>query len=101
MSRKNSFSSFYRTGLLGNLIENLNAFPKTQRVMAVGDFNLDQMLATSVQYFQPLLAEFDLIQCSNYTTQILDFVFDNRKAKKDVLWMLSPYSDHFVIFVEL
>ena len=98
----------YRTGTLRNfvndILENLNTFPKTQRMVIVGDFNLDQMLDTNVQYIQPLLTEFKLTQRSNYTTHIhggiLDLVFDSSK-NKDVLWMPSPYSDHFVLFAQL
>ena len=61
---------------------------------------MDQMLPENVGIL--LLPQFN--QRCDYSTHIhggiLDLVFDNKKSEP-VEWMPSPYSDHFVILVDL
>jgi len=97
----------YRTGPLGDfvnsLIVELQNLPRKYRTIVVGDFNLDLMLPENVQRFAPLISEFGFNQQSNYTTHIhggiLDLVFDNSDSAKEISWIPSPYSDHFVIII--
>ena len=71
--------------------------------MVVGDFNLDQLLSENVGMLDPLLAHFNLHQRCQYSHilgGILDLVLDDRKSES-VEWMPSPYSDHFVILIDI
>ena len=61
-------------------------------MLIVDDFNRDQMLPEHVAKVNPLIQNFNLSQCSQYSTHIhggiLDLVFDAP----------SPFSDYFVLF---
>ena len=74
------------------------------RIVLVGDFNLDLRSRENVDKINPLKSEFYFNQRSNYKTHIqggiLDLVFDN-KLSDDVKWVPSPYSDHFVLCVQI
>ena len=87
-----------------DLIEQLSEFPTQHRTLIVGDFNLDQMLSENVQKVGPLVTQFKLYQRSDYTTHInggiLDLVFDNTN-ENIVRWLPSPYSDHFVLLINI
>ena len=62
------------------------------------------ILPQHVPSLLPFSTYFNLHQRSNYSTHIkggiLDLVFDD-KRDSDVEWMFSPYSDHFILLVEL
>ena len=70
----------------------------------LGDFNLDQMHEPYVELFRDICMDFSLTQRSNYSTHIyggiLDLVFHNKK-QEPVEWMPSPYSDHFVLAIDV
>ena len=72
--------------------------------IVLGDFNLDQMQDTYVELFNGIRMQFSLAQRSNYSTHIhggiLDLVFHNRK-QESVEWIPSPYSDHFVLTIDV
>ena len=74
------------------------------RTIVLGDFNWDQMLPQHVSTFAPFSSHFNLHQRSNYSTHIkggiLDLVFDD-KVDTDVEWMFTPYSDHFILLIDL
>ena len=74
------------------------------RTIIMGDFNWDQMLPEHVSTFAPFSSHFNLHQRSNYSTHnkggILDLVFDD-KGDTDVEWMFTPYSDHFILLIQL
>lgn len=103
---------YRRPGPIGNfannLMEVLDHFVAElhgeYRMIIIGDFNWDQMLPQHVSLFVPFSSHFSLHQRSNYSTHIkggiLDLVFDD-KRESDVDWMFSPYSDHFILLVEL
>jgi len=61
------------------------------------------MLADNVQRFAPLISEFGFNQQSKYTTHnhggILDLVFDSSDSAKEISWIPSAYSDHFVLLI--
>ena len=69
----------------------------------LGDFNLDQLHHPYVDLFDGICNRFSLTQRSNYSTHIfggiLDLVF--HKKKEPVEWIPSPYSDHFVLIVDV
>ena len=99
----------YRTpGPLGtfinDLIEQLRDLPTQHRVIILGDFNADQMLPANEETFVPLIEEFNLKQRSHYSTHIhggiLDLVFDDHNSEP-VSWIPSPYSDHFVLLIQI
>ena len=77
---------------------------KTYRTILVGDFNADQMLPENVTAYADLCQHFNFSQRSRYSTHIhggiLDLVFDTGK-NGPVQWIPSPYSDHFVIMIDL
>ena len=93
-----------------NLLQSIDQFTSeifvqgNYRVIIVGDFNWDQMLPEHVRTFEPIITHFLCYQRSNYSTHIqggiLDLVFDTQKRTK-VDWMFSPYSDHFILLIEL
>ena len=72
--------------------------------IVLGDFNLDQMHKPYVDLFRGIRERFSLTQRSNYSTHIhggiLDLVFHNKKHEP-VEWMPSPYSDHFVLLIDV
>ena len=104
----------YRTGPIGNFVDNIiqtmdqilreNPISEEFRTMVIGDFNWDQMLPEHVASLIPFSSHFNLYQRSNYSTHrkggILDLVFDS-KRNNDVEWMFSPFSDHFVLLIDL
>ena len=69
----------------------------------LGDFNLDQLHHPYVDLFDGICNRFSLTQRSNYSTHIfggiLDLVF--HKKREPVEWIPSPYSDHFVLIVDV
>jgi hypothetical protein len=81
-----------------------NPVSKEFRTMVLGDFNWDQMLPEHIASLTPFSSHFDLSQRSKYSTHIkggiLDLVFDD-KRDDDVQWMFSPFSDHFVLLIDL
>ena len=103
---------YRRPGPIGNFVENLMEvldhfiaeLDGGYRTIIMGDFNWDQMLPQHVSTLVPFRSHFSLHQRSNYSTHIkggiLDLVFDDKRAS-DVDWMFSPYSDHFILLVEL
>ena len=74
------------------------------RTIIVGDFNADQMLLENVTAYADSSQRFNLTQRSTYTTHvhggILDLVFDTSKSNL-AQWMPTPYSDHFVLIIDL
>ena len=74
------------------------------RTIVLGDFNLDQMLPENIEAFGGFCTQFNFNQRSTYSTHIrggiLDLVFDDKKSES-VQWMPSPYSDHFVILIDI
>ena len=62
---------------------------------------LDQMLPEHVTKVNPLIQNFNLSQCSQYSTHIhggiLDLVFDTSNSNA-VSFLPSPFNDHFVLF---
>ena len=74
------------------------------RTIVLGDFNTDQMLQENVNAYQQLCDRYNFTQRSRYSTHIqggiLDLVFDQKKTET-VQWMPSPYSDHFVLIVDM
>ena len=82
----------------------LNILPPGYRTLVIGDFNLDQMLIENVEMFNPLFQQFNFHQRSRYSTHIhggiLDLVFDDNKSES-VEWIPSPYSDHFVLLIQI
>ena len=98
-SRKNIF--------LYKLKHQVDRLPREDydRLIVLGDFNLDQKLEAHRDCFVDFLEYFDFIQRSTWSTHIyggiLDLVFDTNKSKEPVEWMPSPYSDHFVLLIEM
>ena len=72
--------------------------------IVLGDFNLDQMHNPYVELFQDICSHFSFVQRSNYSTHIhggiLDLVFQNKRCQP-VDWVPSPYSDHFILIVDV
>ena len=72
-------------------------------MLIVGDFDLDQMLPVHVVKVDPLNRNFYLSQHSQYSTHIhggiLDLLFDT--SNSNTVSLLSPYSDHFVLFFQI
>ena len=105
---------YRRPGPIGTFVMNIiealdqllreNPIHVEYRTIVIGDFNLDQMLPLHVASLVPFSSHFNLYQRSNYSTHIkggiLDLVFDNR-CNTDVQWMFSPYSDHFILLIDL
>ena len=69
-------------------------------MLIVGDFNLDQMLTENITKLYPLIERFNLYQRSRYSThihvEILDLVCGSTNS-----WVPAPYSDHFLILVQI
>ena len=78
----------------------INELPAQHRMLIVGD----QMLPEHVVKVDPLIQNFNLSQCSQYSTHIqggiLDLVFDTSNSNT-VSSLPSPYSDHFVLFFQI
>ena len=78
---------------------------KYERLIVLGDFNLDQKSPEHCNCFSTLMEHFDFIQRSTWSTHkfggILDLIFDNDKLKKPAAWMPSPFSDHFILIFDL
>ena len=105
---------YRRPGPIGSFVDNLiqaleqilreNPISEEFRTIILGDFNWDQMLQEHVRSFEPLSVRFNLNQRSNYSTHIqggiLDLVFDSKRSS-NVEWMFSPFSDHFVLIIDL
>ena len=99
----------YRTGPLRNFVaeftEELSHLPTSKRTIILGDFNMDQMLSNNVEILQPLVTRFHLHQRVKFSTHIhggiLDIVFDNCDSPEDADWLPSPYSDHFVVVINV
>ena len=72
--------------------------------IVLGDFNLDQMHYPYVELFHGICMQFSLTQRSTYSTHIhggiLNLVFHNQK-EESVEWIPSPYSDHFVLTIDI
>ena len=75
------------------------------RVVVLGDFNLDQKSPQHRDCFVPFCKYFEFIQHSTGSTfrwgGISDLVFDTDQSKQPIDWMPSPWSDHFVLLIEL
>ena len=86
--------------LLENILEHILPI---DRILLVGDFNLDMMLDENIHKTNPLLQRFNLHQRSQYSTHIqggiLDLVFDTN-ISDSVSWIPSPYSDHFSLCID-
>ena len=95
-------------GLLGSFLDNfislINELPTQHSMLIAGHFNLDQMLHEHVAKVDPPIQKFHLSQRSQYSThihgRILDVVFDTSNSNT-VSSLPSPYSDHFVLFVQI
>ena len=95
-------------GPLGSFIDGfillINELPTQHRMLIVGDFNLDHMLPEYIAKVDPLFQNFNLSQRSQYSTHIygaiLDLVFDTSNSNP-VSSLVSPFSDHFVLFFEI
>jgi hypothetical protein len=76
-----------------------------QRLIVLGDFNLDQKSPEHSSCFLPFCEHFGFIQRTAWSTHkyggMLDLIFDNDKSMKPAEWMSSPYSDHFVIMFDI
>ena len=87
-----------------DLMTQISELPTQYRILILGDFNIDQMLPGNVQKINPIISQFHLHQRSQYTTHIdggiLDLVLDSISSQS-VEWMPSPFSDHFLILIQL
>ena len=79
----------------------INELSAQHGMLIVGDFNHDQMLPEHVTKVDPLIQNFNLSQhsqCSSHIHwRILGLVFDTSNSST-VSSLLSPFSDHFVLF---
>ena len=99
----------YQTGPLHNFVadfaEELSFLPTDKRTIILGDSNLDQMLSNNVEILQPIVTQFHLHLRVKFSTHIhggiLDIVFDNCDSSEGAGWLPSPYSDHFVVVINL
>ena len=77
------------SGLFGSFMDDfislINELP-TQNRMVVGDFNLDQMLPEHVAKVDLLIQNFNLSQCSQYSTHIHGEIL-NLILKSDALYL--------------
>ena len=75
-----------------------------ERIILLGDFNMDQLLQENINRFTPLLDRLSLKQRSYFSTHdqggILDLVFDSISSEC-VSWVPSPYSDHFIVLIQV
>ena len=92
---------------LHQLLSQLTSLPESdyERLIVVGDFNLDQKSPEHRNCFTSLIDHFHFIQRSTYSTHkyggILDLIFDNDESKNPAEWMPSPFSDHFIMMFDL
>ena len=95
-------------GPVGSFIDQfillMNELPIQHRILIVGDFIFDQMLPKNVANTAPLIQSFDMSQHSQYLTHvhgaILDLVFAS--SNSNIVSVLPlPYSDHFVLFLQI
>ena len=99
-------NSVARDAFIYHMIHELSRLDEvaTCRTIVLGDFNIDQMLPENVNAFQQFCDRYHFTQRSRYSTHIhggiLDLVFDQKKSEP-VQWMPSPYSDHFIIIVDM
>ena len=82
----------------------MNELPIQHRILIVGDFNLDEMLPKNVANIAPLIQSFDMSQHTQELTHvhggILDLVFAS--SNSNIVSVLPlPYSDHFVLFLQI
>ena len=93
--------------LLYRLLTQVEQLPRENydRLIVLGDFNMDQISPEHQGCFTDLCIVFNLIQRSNWSTHkyggLLDLVFDSNRSRQSVNWMPSPYSDHFVLLIDL
>ena len=82
----------------------MNELPRQHTILIVDDFSLGQILPNNVANMAPLIQNFNLPQHSKYSILIhggiLDLVFDS--SNSDIASVIpSPYSDHFVLSVQI
>ena len=68
-----------RGSFIDDFISLINELRTQHKMLIVDDFSLDQMLAEHVAKVDPLVPNFNLSQCSQYSTHnggILDLVFN-------------------------
>ena len=89
---------------IGRLLQENPICGDEVRSIIIGDFNYDQLLDQHAVSLSSFSSHFNFHQRSKYSTHIkggiLDLVFDNKKTT-DVEWMFSPFSDHFILLVDL
>ena len=99
---------YWALGPVGSFIDQfillMNELPIQHRILIVGDFNLDEMLPKNVANIAPLIQSFDMSQHTQELTHvhggILDLVFAS--SNSNIVSVLpSPYSDHFVLFLQI
>ena len=70
---------------IGDFILLINELPTQHKILIIDDLNLDQMLPENVAKNDPLIQNFNLSQCSQYSTHIhgvlLNVVFDSSNFK--------------------
>lgn len=90
-------------------IQELTAQPEELNIdkhntIVLRDFNLDQMYDPYIDWFNNILTCFAFTQHWNYYTDTYEGTFDlffhNRK-ETPVQWLPMPYSDHFVLLVDV
>ena len=93
-----------RGTFIDTLDEELTLLPSKYRTVVLGDFNLSQVIEENINILQPILTEFNLRQRLRYAThlecEILDLVLNNRESDP-VFWIPLPYSNHFVIVINI
>ena len=86
------------------LTEQIRTFRQSHscRIILLGDFNIDQRSDHNVNQFSAMKQEFLMQQKSTFTTHIdggiLDLVFDTNSSLNQVLWLPTPFSDHYMLF---
>ena len=97
-------------GVIGDfvntLIAELRLLPTSSyRTLLIGDFNMDQRLSGNENTFKLLIEGFNFAQRSQFCTHIyggtLDLVFDNDCNAKSVFWIPTPFSDHFILLIDI
>ena len=77
-------------GPLGSFMDHfislINELPRQRRMLIAGDFNLDQMLPEHVAKVDLLIQNFNLSQCSQYSTHIHGEIL-NLILKSDALYL--------------
>ena len=70
---------------IGDFILLISELPTQHKILIIDDLNLDQMLPENVAKNDPLIQNFNLSQCSQYSTHIqgglLNVVFDTSNFK--------------------